>query len=258
MTKGILTALALVALGGTALAADLPARKGPVYAPIAPIFTWTGFYVGVNAGIIFSDNDITTSGNAANTAANVAANRRAASLSNNDEAFTIGGQIGYNYQFGNIVFGVETDLNYTDRSTSTSFLSALGDPSTYTQELDYLGTVRLRIGYAFDRILVYATGGLAYGDVNNSVNFFANTAGNPLQFAGRSGDVEVGYAVGGGIEYAFTNNLSLKAEYLYYDLGKTNVLVNAIPGVGLNSYTAQFKNDGHIVRAGLNYRFSTF
>jgi outer membrane immunogenic protein len=258
MTKGILATLALVALGGTAFAADLPSRKGPVFAPVAPIFTWTGFYVGVNAGVLFTDNDIRTIGNAANTIANVATNRRPGSLSISDEAFTIGGQVGYNYQIGNIVLGAEADLNYVDLKSSSSFLSSVGDPSTYRQELDYLGTVRLRIGYAFDRALIYATGGLAYGDAKNSVNFFANTPGNPLQFAGSKSDVEVGYAVGGGVEYAFTNNISLKAEYLYYDLGKSNVVVNAIPGVGLNSYTARFRNDGHIVRAGLNYRFSTF
>jgi len=258
MTKGILSALALVALGGTAFAADLPSRKGPVYAPMAPIFTWTGFYVGANAGVIFSDNDITTSGNAANTASNVALNRRAANLSNNDESFTIGGQVGYNYQIGNFVLGAEADLNYVDRKSNIGFVSTLGDRSAYRQELEYLGTARVRVGYAFDRVLVYATGGLAYGEVKNSANFFANTLGNPLQFSGGTSDVEVGYTVGGGVEYAFTSNLSLKAEYLYYDLGKTNVLVNAIPGVGVNSYNANFKNDGHIVRAGLNYRFNTF
>ena len=214
MTKGILSALALVALGGTAFAADLPSRKGPVYAPIAPIFTWTGFYVGANAGVIFNDNNISTAGNAANTIANVAANRRTPSLSNDEQSFTVGGQVGYNYQMGSWVLGAEADLNYVDRKSNSTFLSALGDPSTYRQELDYLGTVRLRVGYAFDRVLVYATGGLAYGDVTNTANFFANTAGNPLAFTGRSSDVEVGYAVGGGVEYAFTNNISLKAEYL--------------------------------------------
>jgi outer membrane immunogenic protein len=258
MTKGILATLALVALGGTAFAADLPSRKGPVFAPVAPIFTWTGFYVGVNAGVLFTDNDIRTSGNAANTISNVALNRRPGSLSISDEAFTIGGQVGYNYQIGSLVVGAEADLNYVDLKSSASFLSSVGDPSTYRQELDYLGTARLRIGYAFDRVLVYATGGLAYGDAKNSVNFFTNTPGNALQFTGSKSDVEVGYTVGGGVEYAFTNNISLKAEYLYYDLGKSNVIVNAIPGVGLNSYTARFRNDGHIVRAGLNYRFSTF
>ncbi len=258
MTKGILTAFALVALGGTAMAADLPSRKGPVLAPIAPIFTWTGFYVGVNAGVIFTDNDIRTSGNAANTIANVAANRRPPSLSNNDEGFTIGGQVGYNYQIGNIVIGAEADLAYTDLKSTARFTSTLNDPSTFRQDLEYLGTVRLRIGYALDRFLVYATGGVAYGDVTNSADFFSNAAGNPLAFTGSRSDVEVGYAVGGGVEYAFTNNLSLKAEYLYYDLGERNVVVNAVPGVGLNSYTSRFENNGHIVRAGLNYRFSTF
>lgn len=257
MTKGILATLALVALGGTAFAADLPSRKGPVYAPVAPIFTWTGFYVGVNAGVVFTDNNIRTSGNTAVTAGNVANGFRAASLSKSDEGFTGGGQVGYNYQIGALVLGVEADIAYTDLKNRANFLSVRGDPSTYTSELEYLGTVRARVGYAVDRFLVYATGGLAYGEVKNSANFFSFVAPNALQFSGRKSDTEVGYAVGGGVEYAFTNNLSAKVEYLYYDLGKTNVTVAAVPA-GANSYNAKFSNDGHIVRAGLNYRFNTF
>lgn len=258
MFKRTLTSLAFVALAGTAMAADLPSRKGPVLAPIAPIFTWTGFYVGVNAGAVFTDADIRTEGNAANTIANVAANRRPASLSQDETGFTIGGQVGYNYQIGNIVLGAEADLAYTDISRRTSFTSTLNDRAVFSQDLEYLGTVRARVGYAFDRFMIYATGGLAYGEAKNRADFYANTIGNPLQFTGGKSDVEFGYAVGGGVEYAFTNNISLKAEYLYYDLGKTRVLVNAVPGVGVNSYTSTFKNDGHVVRAGLNYRFSTY
>lgn len=256
MTKGILATLALVALGGTAFAADLPSRKGPVFAPVAPIFTWTGFYVGVNAGVLFTDNDIRTSGNAANTATNVALNRRPGSLSISDEAFTIGGQVGYNYQIGNIVLSAEADLNYVDLKSTSRFLSSVGDPSTYRQELDYLGTVRLRIGYAFDRALIYATGGLAYGDVKNSANFFTNTPGNPLQFAGSKSDIEVGYTV---------SRCGVRLHQQHLAQGRISLLRSRQverhrepDPLGLNSYTARFRNDGHIVRAGLNYRFSTF
>lgn len=259
MTKGILTTLALVALGGTAFAADLPSRKGPVYAPVAPIFTWSGFYVGVNAGAAFTDNNIRTSGTAANTIGNVAASRRPGSISIDDQGFIGGAQVGYNYQMGSIVLGAEADIMYTDLEKRTSILGTSGATSTFRQELSYLGTVRARLGYAFDRTLVYATGGLAYGDVQNTASFSSAANINQIDYFGRRSDVEVGYTVGGGVEYAFTNNISLKAEYLYYDLGKKNVPVNLTAfGPAGGSYVSKFENNGHIVRAGLNYRFSTF
>lgn len=259
MTKGILATLALVALGGTAFAADLPSRKGPVYAPVAPIFTWTGFYVGVNAGVAFTDNSIRTSGTAANTIGNVAASRRPGSVSIDDQGFIGGGQIGYNYQIGAIVLGAEADIAYVDLEKRTAIVGTSGATSTFRQELNYLGTVRARVGYAFDRALVYATGGLAYGDSKNSAVFSSAANINQVDYIGRRSDTEVGYTVGGGVEYAFTNNLSLKAEYLYYDLGKKNVPVNLTTvGPAGGSYVSKFENNGHIVRAGLNYRFNTF
>ena len=259
MTKTILTALALAALGGTALAADLPSRKGPVYAPIAPIFTWTGFYAGVNAGAVFTENKIRTSGTAPFTIGNVLAERRPSAISNDETGFIGGAQIGYNYQIGNVVLGVETDIQYTDISSRTSRVGTSNANSVFSQDLDYLGTVRLRAGYAFDRVMVYATGGLAYGDVSNRATFFNAVSPGQVDYVGSKSDVKVGYTVGGGVEYAFTNNLSLKAEYLYYDLGKQNVAVNQINNALLpGSYVSRMENTGHIVRAGLNYRFNTF
>lgn len=262
MKQALLSAVALVGLSVAATAADLPART-PAPAPllpVVPVFTWTGFYVGVHAGYAFSETDIRTSGNAANTIANVGALARPPSLSSELDGFIGGAQAGYNVQFGMFVAGLEADISYTDLSSSqtyaspTTFGPALaGTRSTFTQDLEYLGTVRARLGVAFDRALFYVTGGLAYGEVNYQADFF-NSPG-ALQFAGRRSEIEVGYTVGGGIEYAFTNNLTLKAEYLYFDLGSQDVVVNAIPGVGLNSYTSRFETEGHIGRAGLNFKF---
>ena len=258
MKKTVLAAIAATALGGTAMAADLPMRSGPVMAPIAPMFTWTGFYVGVNAGMVFSDNNITTTGTAPFTIGNVAALRRPPSISMSDESFTIGGQIGYNYQVGNLVFGIETDIAWVDGSKRVTNVGTSNATSVFTQELDYLGTIRARLGFAFDRALIYATGGLAYGDVTNRANFLNAATGTTDYIGGRS-SVQWGYAVGAGVEYAFTNALSAKVEYLYYDLGRKNVGVNQVNfALAPGSYASRFDNSGHIVRAGLNYRFSTY
>jgi len=265
MLKKLSLALAAsVALGGTALAADLPRRTVAPVAPVmaVPVFTWTGFYVGVHAGYGYADNNISTVGNAANTIANVANLARPPSLSVDNDGFIGGVQAGYNLQFGALVVGVEADISLSDMSSGVSYASPFtfgaalaGTRSEFTQEMDYFGTVRARVGFAFDRAMIYATGGLAYGEVSANANFF-NSAGF-LQFTGSSSEVEVGYTLGAGLEYAFTNNITLKAEYLYFDLGDRNVVVNATP-LGLNSYTSNFETNGHIVRAGLNFKFSSF
>jgi outer membrane immunogenic protein len=271
LKKLALASTALALLAGTAAAADLPRERPLPPAPVAPIFTWTGFYLGTHTGGIFTEGNIRTSGNAANTIANVAANRRPPSLSLDEGALMSGVQVGYNMQFGSFVAGIEADISLTDLDAKNSFFSTVNDPSFFRQELDFFGTVRGRVGVAFDRVFVYATGGLAYADVTNRVAFFRNTD-RALQFAGQSSDVQVGYAVGGGIEFAVPVELqrfffigtllgasavTVKAEYLYFDLGDQSVLVNAIPGVGVNSYTSRFETQGHVGRIGFNYKFRT-
>lgn len=268
MKNFLTTAAALAALVASmpALAADLPARyaKAPAYVA-APIYNWTGFYIGANAGYGFSDNDtITTTGQAPINVTNVNAGARAASVGLNRDGFVGGGQIGYNWQTGpNFVFGVEADIAYTDFNRSRTIATfPIGGAlptlnNTFNSKMDYFGTVRGRLGYSFGQTLLYATGGFAYGDVDNSASFFG-PAGN-LQFFGRNSGVKTGYTVGGGIEHAFTSNWSVKAEYLYYDLGSSNVNVAVIPLLvgqgGGTGYDTRFRNDGHIVRAGLNYKF---
>lgn len=275
----LLAGSAAALLTSAAAAADLPRRQAPppVFTPI-PVFTWTGAYFGINAGYVFSENDtIRTTGintpGGAQLQNNVINGLRQASVRNATEGFTGGGQVGYNYQFtpgSGIVVGLEADAQYTDlqRTTTQVIFNPVVNPNqltnTYRTELSFLGTVRGRIGYAFDKFLVYGTGGFAYGDVSQRITF---TTGVPVTYAGSRSNIETGYAYGGGIEYALPTDsffnffkssaVTLKAEYLRYDLGSRNLLVASVggPGVGYNS---RISTEGSIARAGLNYKFGSY
>jgi outer membrane immunogenic protein len=265
MTKLLWGASALILMSaGTASAADLAARytKAPAYVPAA-VYNWTGFYIGLNAGYGFSqDENVRSVGQAAPNIANILGGARPGSVDVNNDGFIGGGQIGYNWQYGgNWVAGLEADIAYTDfRKTESVTTIALNGVdrlnNNFDNKLEYLGTVRGRVGYAFDRTLVYATGGLAYGEVKNGADFFG--AAGQLQFTGHNSETKTGFTAGAGIEHAFAVNWTAKAEYLYYDLGRETVNVAVVPGSGGagTGYNTSFKNDGHIIRAGLNYKFS--
>lgn len=192
----------------------------PVKAPVmyAPAHNWSGFYVGINGGGGFGRSSWDSTGGF------------------DVSGGLVGGTIGYNYQSGPAVFGVEGDAAWSNIRGSTTTLCALGCETRNT----WLGTARARLGYSWDRFLPYVTGGAAFGEVK------ANTPG----FAGAS-STQVGWAAGAGVEYAITNNLSVKAEYLYVDLGSFNCGVNC--GGGLATDNVKF--DLHVVRGGLNWKF---
>lgn len=270
MKSIVLAAVSAVALlaSAPAMAADLPVMEAPAVVAV-PSFSWTGAYVGVTAGYVWdNDHKVRTRGTDAATRANVANRLRPPSIGIDGDGFLVGGTVGYNVQLDGspLVFGIEADLSYTDiddRSTfNTPPLVGAGNiRSTFKQELDYLGTVRGRVGYAFDRVLVFGTGGLAFGKVKTSARFFNNTAAaaNPgaLAFTDSESKTEYGYAVGGGVEYAVTDNITIKGEYLYYDLGTTTLDVRrtAVAPAGQAGYKSKFDTDGHIARVGLNYKF---
>ena len=264
-------AMAVAAWPLMAAAADLPQRDFPSIPMAAPVFTWAGFYFGTQTAAINLDARFRTSGNAAGTISDIAANRRPASLSADASNLASGAQVGFNAQFGSVVVGVEGDLAFPDVSPRATFFSPLNDPSAFRQDLDWFGTARGCAGIAFDQMLIYATGGVAFGDVTNSVAFLRNTD-LAFQYAGRSSDWAVGYTVGGGIEVVLpplfgrfsllgqligSSSVTIKAEYLYFDLGDKNVLVNPVPGFGVNSFTTNVDTKGHIGRIGFNYRFGT-
>ena len=275
---------ALVGLAGltaAASAADLPRRAAPppVFTPV-PVFTWTGFYGGLETAYTFTDSQrISTVGISPVNAANVATGARPAGVRISDDGFAnIGGTAGYNYQFtpgSGIVVGIANSIDWTDLAKNRYYLGSTGALSSFRQGTDWIGTLVGRVGYAFDRVMVYGLGGLAYGNVFYDANFLAPNG--RLAFAGRYDDFETGFAYGGGIEFAlptdsFLNTfavgkylglkydaLTVKAEYVHYDLGSRNVLVGAIPGVGLGSgYISRFRTEGSIVRAGFNYKFSGY
>ena len=216
---------ALVAASGTAFAADMY-RKAPVAAPIeavAPVsvYNWTGFYAGANLGGEWLRDNGTLGG----------ARRKM-----NAGSVFGGVQAGYNYQTGPFVLGVEGDLGYGHPSKTKAFPG--GNAMKIEQGVN--GTLRARAGYAVDRALIYGTGGLA-------VSNFDVKASDGVTTESKS-KTRAGYVVGGGVEYAVTNNISVKGEYLYENFGKAGA---TFTNVGAT------KNDlsDHIVRVGVNYKF---
>ena len=240
-----LTLLGLMALVGSAAAADMPV-KVPVKAPVVvPLYNWTGFYVGGNVGYSWGkqDNSLVTGG--------------VTVFTNSDSINGIigGGQIGYNWQFNQIVLGVEADFQGSGQKGDGTFtlaahqrhLSPISPASTiaYTDKLDWFGTVRGRIGYAFDRWLPYVTGGWAYGHGSMSGS---STGGIVTTFSGSNN--YSGWTVGGGLEYAFMDHWSAKAEYLYINFGNGPTI--AITPV-LNLVSGRMTDN--IARLGINYKF---
>lgn len=217
---------------GASYASDLPHRPVPV--PQPPAFSWTGFYLGVNAGMGW-----TNSGNINITDPIVGnVNMNTASKT----GFVGGGQVGYNWQHERWVFGLETDIQYSDLKSGVSW-AAYEWFGYQTSNSQYFGTVRARVGYAFDRTLIYMTGGLAYGGLNG--NWWHGSTSNQ------------GWTLGGGIEYAFTDNWTGRIEGLYVDLDTGNHTASHTRNGVLGTYTVSGTSGdgGGIVRAAVNYKF---
>ena len=249
---------------GSAYAADLPSRvtaPAPYIAPL-PVFTWTGFYAGLNAGAGFGSSNNST----LNASANIYDATNYGSSDNNNVGFIGGGQIGYNWQAGAFVFGLETDLQYRNRG-NRSLAEGVGPGGTTPyyygvssgSNSTWFGTTRGRLGFAVDRALFYATGGIAYGGHQNGVTAYYNDGhDNIATYNSSSNGSGVGYTLGGGVEYAITPNWTIKGEYLWVDLGKksstlyTSSTVNGAPayiagGNGADRFS--------VARVGVNYKF---
>jgi outer membrane immunogenic protein len=219
-------ALAAVSIMGAANAADLARRhvmptKAPAY--VAPYYNWSGLYVGINGGGGFghSDWDLPAGTSGFNTSGGL-----------------VGGTLGYNYQSGPWVFGLEGDVDYSTIKGNTTSATGICTGISCETRNDWLGTARGRIGYAFNRVLPYVTAGAAFGDVKMTPNGF-----------GSETDTQVGWTAGGGVEVGISGPWTAKIEYLYVDLGKANcsaATCGTSTDVSFNS---------NVVRAGINYRF---
>lgn len=266
MKKLLLSTVAVLGMSAAAVAADLPARTmAPAPAPFvaAPVFTWTGFYAGVHAGGAWQDTRAQRPGFTEGTitlapGATVGAFAPATLGSKNRSSFMGGGHLGYNQQFGAFVLGGELDLSWMggrQRSSAAGAITVTGPATLATtvttrSGLDWLGTARLRAGVGFDRVLVYATGGVAFGNPDNRLTF---DVPGVATWTGRDDTVRAGWTVGGGVEFAWTDNLTVRAEYLYYDLGRQTVRATA-PGRN-ESLSYRFNNSGQIGRVGVSFKF---
>ncbi len=235
-------------------------RPGKAYAMAG--YTWTGFYAGVNAGYGWSrassSLEYLFNGVPTPITSGVPDSYR-----NDSSGFIGGGQVGYNYQISRAVLGIEADLSYSgirgdNIVNGTTTASGFPFTSTQSQNLKWLATLRGRIGYTpNDALLLYVTGGMAFGRVEDSSRLAFNTVGGTTYF-GSNTSTRSGWTIGGGAEYVVSTNLTARLEYLYFDLGSTSVLGIDVtsPGNPFQTHT-QLDHNGHIVRLGLNWKFSS-
>ena len=207
----LFAAAAVLTTAGSAMAADMA---------VDPVYDWTGFYLGANAGYGFAGDDkvgLSPGGNVGELKIH---------------GIFGGAEAGFNYQMNSIVLGIETDIQLSDVSDDDSD-GVLGDSSS---DVDYFGTLRGRAGVAFDKALIYGTGGLAYAGVDYNAPAGIN-----------DNYTEVGYTLGGGLEYAFDDAWTMKAEYLFINLGHKTLSSGGVSTVATPSFQT--------VRVGVNYRF---
>ena len=333
MKKLLLSSVALLGFTAGAMAADLPRRAAPpaYFAPV-PVFTWTGFYVGVNAGYAWNNSDngdcfgcnaLTVDtpafllGSSAPVVPLGGGILGLGAGGGSSDGWTGGVQVGYNYQFtpgAGFVLGFEADIQWLggDNRDSGFFgggftavptaavtqgvasgiappvipggnnIFLFGNGNNRASSSDWWGTARVRVGYAFDRTLIYATGGFAFTDDNKKedVILAAPIGGfftpNGLRAAGfaapaiadRNNSNNVGWVLGAGVEYAFTNNLTAKLEALWVNLDRDNggAFANDIVGVSNNGAPIRRgavsggddSGEFFVARVGLNYKFGTY
>ncbi|WP_416356237.1 outer membrane protein [Aureimonas phyllosphaerae] len=265
MTLTTRLALASLLMAGPAAAADLTMAEPVVAVPVEAPINFTGFTVGGFLGAAYSDGQADLGAyDGSLIRLDVSNGLFPQAIDDSDTSFLGGVSVGYNHQFGQFVAGVEADISWLDLNPRAGL--NLRDPNpdpqfngvqtitSYETEVEALGTVRARLGMAFDQTLVYATGGLAIGDVKNRFALAIPEFGyNSPDWS--TSDTLYGYVVGGGIEHKLTQSISVRAEGLYYDLENTTVYASdpvAFPGQRI-SYG--FDNDGFIGRIGLAYSF---
>jgi outer membrane immunogenic protein len=228
MKRILMAGTVVLAAATQAFAADLPPPMAPpprapaAYMPVSPAYNWSGFYLGLNAGYGFADSTWTAPGFSSGSFS-----------VNGGQA---GATLGWNYQISQLVLGIEGDYDWQNIRGSSGAPCGSCDTAS-----NWIATVRGRVGYAFDRIMVYGTGGAAFTDVE------ASFAALPWQT-----NTKVGWTAGAGIEGAITENLTAKIEYLYADFGNTSCSAASCFG------TANVDLKESMVRAGLNYKFTGF
>jgi outer membrane immunogenic protein len=247
MKRILWATVSAIALASAAQAADLrPAYKAPGY-PVTAAPAWAGGYIGIQGGVARQDATFTET-----------AFGQAFSTDYNKTGGTFGGLAGYNWQHGTFVYGVEGDWNWVGAKITND---QAPDPINFNSglassfDVKWLATIRGRAGLAVDATLLYVTGGVAFGKVNNSVNFL-NFDGTPF-LAFNQSETKVGWTAGVGVEHMLTSNWTVRAEFRYVDLGSTKVdCTSPFAGnCGGSSYRGEFSNSLLMGLVGVNYKF---
>ncbi len=258
LIPAVLAVVSVVLSVSVAVAADYPLKPRkkvravpppPVYVPPPPpalpaIYDWSGWYFGSNVGGGWADIRSDFS---------VAGSPPFASATNRLAGLVAGGQVGFNWQTGPAVFGVETDFQYSGLrgdldASCPAAVCGVALNASYSQKMTWLGTARGRLGYAHEMWLIYATGGYAYARLTTDA---VATAGGVSASISRS-EQRSGWTVGGGVEVAFSRHWTAKMEYLYVDLGDRDATLTV---AGLPIISDRTRIHENLVRAGLNYRF---
>ncbi|GAC1331630.1 MAG: porin family protein [Beijerinckiaceae bacterium] len=236
LRKFLLSSVTATAMAGSALAADLPSRKAPPVAYAPPVFTWTGFYIGVQGG--YAWENIRETG--------IFGGLPIYTLSNNNaRGFLGGGHVGFNWQVAQVVFGMEGDVEGSGvRGTSPTNPFFDGALNNVSWRADIRGSIRGRLGLAFDRALLYATGGVAFTTFKMRENFFG------LGLSEAFNTSRAGFTVGAGLEYAFTNNWTARVEYRFTDFGTFNNASVLAPGLFYRERVFD-----QAIRGGISYKF---
>jgi outer membrane immunogenic protein len=217
--------------------------KAPPPVVVAP--SWAGFYIGVNAGAAWNHAEFTALGLVGGLQPFGFPNGTKY-WSPDKAGFTGGGQVGYNFQSGGFVYGVEADLNFVSNKASVTQAAVTIVPTlTSTTKLDWMGTVRGRLGVALSPTLIYVTGGWAFAHFEDTVT----TPG--VTIPANVSKTRSGWTAGGGIEHMFARNWTAKIEALYADFGKWDGLLTGFGG----TYRTQFEHQVLTVRGGLNYKW---
>jgi outer membrane immunogenic protein len=276
--KVLSTAAFAAIAASTAFAADMAPRYTKAPPPVVEVWNWTGFYIGGNAGYSWGRTD--TSVDFYNTTTGATIVLPPGSINSarfNMDGAIAGGQLGYNWQSSNWVFGLEADLQWSDEKGRAAYLCAstgvaggvcfpgvtavpagtLGTALTYAQHLQWFGTVRGRAGVSVTpQTLLYVTGGLAYGSIKTTASITStNAAQAVISAVGSNTDTRIGWTVGAGAEFMLNRNWSAKIEYLYMDLGDfNNINFTLAPLAPIGVRTSSNFPD-HIARVGINYRW---
>jgi outer membrane immunogenic protein len=234
MFRKVMLAMAVVVASGSSYAADLGYRTSPL-TTARSAYSWSGFYVGMNGGYGLGKSTLDSVTPTAGVVTPCSTFSTDCKLSL--RGTIVGGTVGFNLQASSAVFGIEADLNYQDARAS---LPVFGADELETR-VNWFGTLRGRLGYAYGALMPFVTGGLYVQHATASYTI-------PAIFSGSRSDLSLGWTIGGGVEYALDTSWSVKAEYLYARVDDSNFTIS---GFG----SANYKNHQNIVRAGLNYRY---